>query len=140
MASATPEMIPYDVLRNICKNGGVLHANGTCTCAPGFEGEYCQTGVCDGYCVTGTCTIETSGRPMCQCPETGYGDRCEKQVCEGRCQNGGKCVLDSAGYPRCECEVGYVGDVCQFKPSWVDEMCTEFCQLRVKSQKMSFCR
>lgn len=142
MTETTPEPIPYEVLRNICKNKGVLHANGTCTCSAGFEGEYCQTDVCDGHCVTGTCTVTANGQPKCQCPETSYGDRCEKQLCAGRCLNGGECSLDEAGNPRCECAVGYVGDLCQFKPSWLSELCSVYCQhsMSTKSQQSPVCR
>lgn len=137
----TPEMIPYEVLKNICKNKGTLHANGTCTCAPGFEGEFCQIGVCDGYCVTGTCTVGENGQQTCKCPETSFGDRCEKQLCSGKCQNGGDCKFDSAGNPRCECVAGYVGDLCQFKPSWLNELCSVYCQHALsKSQQSPVCR
>ncbi|CAI6363942.1 unnamed protein product [Macrosiphum euphorbiae] len=137
----TPELIPYEVLRNICKNKGVLHANGTCTCAPGFEGEYCQTGVCDGYCAYGTCTLSDAGQPTCQCSETSYGDRCDKQLCAGRCQNGGDCTMDGAGNPRCECPVGYAGDACEYKASWLNEVCTVYCQHAMsKQQQSSVCR
>lgn len=138
----TPEMIPYEALRNICKNKGVLHANGTCTCIRGFEGEYCQIGVCDGYCKSGTCRINSSGQPTCQCLVTTFGDQCEKQVCKSQCQNNGECVLDVNGIPQCECPVGYVGDVCQFKSSLLSELCSVYCQhaTTLSKAQQSTCR
>ncbi|XP_050436455.1 protein cueball isoform X2 [Adelges cooleyi] len=123
-----PELITYEVLKKLCKNNGILHANGTCTCSVGFEGDNCELSVCDGYCVSGTCSISSSGQPECACSPTSYGDRCEKYMCTGQCMNGGECILDTSDNPRCECPVGYAGETCQYKAAWLNEVCLVYCQ------------
>lgn len=142
MTEITPVIHPYDVLKNICNNKGILHVNGTCTCASGFEGKNCEISVCDGYCVTGTCTVGENGQQTCKCPETNYGDRCEKQLCLSKCQNGGDCILDSAGNSRCECAADYVGDLCQFKLTWLNQLCSVYCMhtLSKSQQSLPVCR
>lgn len=136
-----PDMISYEVLRNICKNKGVLHANGTCTCTLGFEGEFCEINVCEGYCKSGSCTISENGQPECRCPLMTEGNRCEIQLCSPQCQNNGECV-DNNGSLKCECPVGYVGNACQFKSSLLGELCSVYCQHATQSSKshQSTCR
>lgn len=120
----------YDSLRNLCKNNGILHANGTCTCALGFKGEYCATHVCYDYCVTGTCTVDGMGQAQCQCPADTTGVRCDQQTCPGECQNGGQCQKDKDGFNRCDCPVGYTGIMCQTQLSdYISELCSVYCQM-----------
>lgn len=123
------ETASYEVLRNMCKNNGILHANGTCTCAPEFEGKSCETHLCDGYCVSGTCSVDQNGRPRCQCSADATGERCELQTCSDGCQNGGSCLLDKDGRKRCSCPHDYTGDMCQIKSSdLISELCSAYCR------------
>lgn len=128
--TAVPES--YEVLRDICKNGGVLHSNGTCACAAGYDGKKCETATCHEYCVDGTCSLSEDGRPTCKCSTGSYGDRCEKRSCLARCLNGGRCVaaLNDNGDVdgRCECPAGFTGDVCQHRTPWLTEMCPVYCK------------
>ncbi|VVC43190.1 Hypothetical protein CINCED_3A018444 [Cinara cedri] len=130
MTEATlQETVSYEALRNYCKNNGILHANGTCTCALGFEGNFCTTHVCQDYCVSGTCTVDSMGRPQCHCPADFTGERCELQMCTDRCQNGGQCLLDKDGHNRCDCPIGYTGNMCENKLSdFINELCSVYCQ------------
>lgn len=131
MTEATlQESVSYEALRNLCKNDGILHANGSCTCAPGYEGEFCATHVCHDYCASGTCTVDGTGRPQCQCQTDTAGERCERKTCTGGCQNGGQCQPDKDGRDRCDCPVGYTGNMCQTKLSdYISELCSVYCQL-----------
>lgn len=125
---------------HVCKNNGKLLDNNTCMCAKGYEGEHCESYICDGYCVTGLCTISQFGKPECACPSTSYGDRCEKYKCSSQCLNGGNCILDMFGNPKCECQLGFNGETCQYKSDWLIEICSVYCQNTPKSSALNICR
>lgn len=143
-SETTPDQIPYAALKNICKNNGQLHVNGSCTCQSGYTGDNCEVHICDRYCLTGECVINSTGQPTCKCPDSNYGDQCEKELCSSPCQNNGRCVMDKDGNPRCECKTGYVGEACQFNTAanWLNELCPVFCQYASKMSKsqQSVCR
>lgn len=66
-----------------CGEGGECDDDGgvvACTCAPGFEGTYCQTNIDDCVnhaCGSGECIDLTDGR-TCHCLDGTYGESCPK--------------------------------------------------------------
>ncbi|XP_041756688.1 protein crumbs homolog 1-like [Coregonus clupeaformis] len=98
-----------------------------CSCAPGWEGQFCQrdTDECaTGPCAHGTCT-DLLADYQCVC-QKGWGGRdCDEEVddcLENSCLNGGSC-LDGMGTYHCVCLPGYSGRRCQwrFPPQQCDE-------------------
>ena len=106
-----------------CENGGTCHADDmsgfTCTCAPGYTGESCQSLIfseCTGQnlgCVHGAC-FKILEEEFCKC-NAGWGGRdCSIDINEcsqSPCQNGGTCKNNFGGYV-CTCPAGYDGEDC----------------------------
>ncbi|XP_015514876.1 protein crumbs isoform X6 [Neodiprion lecontei] len=112
-----------------CKNGSTCTDvvdtktgnNFTCTCMPGFEGQFCDT----PYCMPNKC--QHGGRcdylyqtPQCTCVAGYTGMYCETDIddCAADtngnvpCKNGGKC-LDGVNNFKCDCShTGYNGSDC----------------------------
>ncbi|XP_046739798.1 protein crumbs-like isoform X2 [Diprion similis] len=112
-----------------CKNGStctdIVNAktgnNFTCTCMPGFEGQFCDT----PYCMPNKC--QHGGRcdylyqtPQCTCVAGYTGMYCETDIddCAADingnvpCKNGGKC-LDEVNNFKCDCSpTGFNGSDC----------------------------
>ncbi|XP_069115078.1 fibrillin-1-like [Argopecten irradians] len=97
-----------------CLNGGHCRA-GSCYCAAGFEGEFCQTdidecvrhsGLCEHHC------RNTHGGYACVCSPGSRlrldGRTCTNTTCVPECRNGGVCVQH-----KCRCPPGYQGITCQ---------------------------
>ncbi|XP_024272991.1 protein crumbs homolog 2 [Oncorhynchus tshawytscha] len=98
-----------------------------CSCAPGWEGQFCQrnTDECaSGPCAHGTCT-DLLADYRCECHKGWGGRDCDEEVddcLEHSCLNGGSC-LDGTGNYHCVCLPGYSGRRCQrrFPPQQCDE-------------------
>ncbi|XP_035699609.1 IgGFc-binding protein-like [Branchiostoma floridae] len=118
---------------NPCLNGGTCEddVNGyTCTCAPGYDGDDCETDVdecASNPCQNGgTCEDRVNGY-TCTCSPGYDGDDCETDIDEcgsNPCQNGGICEDRVNGYT-CTCAAGYDGDDCETN---VDECASAPCQ------------
>jgi hypothetical protein len=91
----------------------------TCTCAPGFQGPFCdinfnecQSNPCQ---FSGTCNDLVNSYD-CSCHAGYTGVHCETAVgdCEvNPCQNGGTCTLNGAGGAvDCLCTPGWYGALC----------------------------
>lgn len=103
-----------------CLNQGscldLFHAY-ACTCAPGWEGEYCEdeTDECaSSPCVNGTCR-DLLADYRCVCTPGYSGRNCQEEVDEcqrNRCENGATCV-DALGSYYCLCPPGFTGPFCQ---------------------------
>lgn len=98
----------------------VVNEQPKCHCPPDFEGTYCETYRCNGYCKNrGTCYVDRSFKltgemraPLkCYCPDHWTGARCETPIaeCGEPCQNGGTC----ANADTCVCLAGYRGEHCE---------------------------
>ncbi|CAG2169495.1 unnamed protein product [Oppiella nova] len=74
---------------NQCMNGGTCVAPGVCSCAQGFQGFYCEGGICGEKCLNGGKCIQ---KDMCWCRRGYYGPRCEYSKCVIPCLNGSRCV------------------------------------------------
>lgn len=80
--------------RFTCLNGGTC-TNGTCSCRPGYAGEYCQVGK-QVFSTTYSILL-------------GCSFFCQEPVCKEECENGGRCI----GPNRCACVYGYTGRHCE---------------------------
>eukprot|EP01052_Picozoa_sp_SAG31_P009682 SAG31_NODE_514_length_14714_cov_78.431269_2_plen_764_part_00 len=107
---------PCELSDGICQNGGTCVEAAAvgggavpfeCQCAGGFDGERCETDLCEsvdcgdhGECVSGSC----------ECDQWSSGDRCEVvDPCFGvACGGHGQCAGGS-----CQCEARYSGERCQ---------------------------
>ncbi|XP_063894477.1 protein cueball-like [Helicoverpa armigera] len=97
---------------NICVHGEKANAT-SCTCAPGYIGERCETSVCQNYCIQGTCSVSDEGEPSCRC-ESGYsGARCDFNMCSNYCLNNGVCYFTEENEPLCQCSGNYSGSRCE---------------------------
>lgn len=81
-----------------CLNGGNCTAPGSCSCPKGFQGRYCEGGICNEKCLNGGKCIQkvnfiyfyinelqilyiwTKIKDKCQCSKGYYGLRC--QLCK----------------------------------------------------------
>ncbi|KAM4029059.1 von Willebrand factor D and EGF domain-containing protein isoform 3-T3 [Anomaloglossus baeobatrachus] len=107
-----------------CLNGGSCVANVNfppgrgeflCVCAPGYEGDGCQTDVDDchsGPCGAGRCVDQVNGY-HCECPAGLEGPGCEEDVDEcvsAPCYPGVPCTNTFGSYTCASCPDGYEGD------------------------------
>lgn len=101
-----------------CENSGACLEDGTCECAAGYEGEFCEADIDD--CVDapcengGECSDAVDGF-TCECAAGYEGDLCETNTddCSTRpCENGGACVDGIDAYI-CDCLDGYDGAFCE---------------------------
>ncbi|XP_060064022.1 uncharacterized protein LOC132544437 [Ylistrum balloti] len=97
-----------------CLNGGYCRA-GTCYCAAGFEGTFCQTDIDECARHSGLCQHHcrnTHGDYACVCSPGSRlrqdGRTCVNTTCVPECRNGGVCFQQ-----RCQCPRGYRGVTCQ---------------------------
>ena len=88
-----------------------------CQCAPAFKGQFCESYVCQDYCLHGgspTGHLESSGHYQCHCdcPPGTSGLRCEKDACSTlQCFHGGHCTI-LGGRELCNCTLNYSGLRC----------------------------
>uniref|UniRef100_A0A3Q3IKF7 EGF-like domain-containing protein n=1 Tax=Monopterus albus TaxID=43700 RepID=A0A3Q3IKF7_MONAL len=94
--------------------------NFTCNCAPGYEGERCQSLVdrcLSQPCKNGATCISSLPGPRCYCPEGYQGATCEQKVdpcASGPCHNNGTCYSQGPsplGFG-CSCTAGFTGPTC----------------------------
>ena len=77
------------------------------------KGQFCQTYVCEDYCLHGGTPTgnwkDDHYQCHCDCPPGTSGPRCEKDACTTlSCKNGGRCVvLDTREI--CNCSLEYTG-------------------------------
>ncbi|KAI1900651.1 hypothetical protein AGOR_G00052110 [Albula goreensis] len=104
-----------------CLNNGEcedLFNSFNCTCAAGWEGQYCEldTDDCaDEPCLHGECTDMLAGF-HCNCLPGYGGELCEEDLDEclrHGCQNGGTCV-DGVGLYTCICPHNFTGPLCEW--------------------------
>ncbi len=105
-----------------CKNGGMCtDGQGTfeCTCAPGFEGNTCETNINEcapNPCLNGGRCSDGANTFMCTCTAGYQGERCEiaNDDCDPNpCRNGGTCEDLAMGGVKCTCSAGYSGAQCE---------------------------
>ncbi|KAH3807860.1 hypothetical protein DPMN_136207 [Dreissena polymorpha] len=120
----TVAVVAIDPCRSApCQHKGTCIRQGstdvfTCTCAPGYTGNLCQTNIdecASGPCLNnGTCIDLVNGF-ICDC-DVGYtGVTCPIDIdeCALRpCEHAGTCT-DHVGWSECLCHPGYLGGVCQ---------------------------
>uniref|UniRef100_A0A4W5R2J6 Protein crumbs homolog 2 n=1 Tax=Hucho hucho TaxID=62062 RepID=A0A4W5R2J6_9TELE len=88
-----------------------------CSCAPGWEGQFCQrdTDECaSGPCAHGTCT-DLLADYQCECHKGWGGRDCDEEIdeCESRpCLNGATC-RDRLNSFQCMCIPGFSGTQCE---------------------------
>ncbi|MDH3625173.1 MAG: PKD domain-containing protein [Myxococcales bacterium] len=101
----------------VCQNGGTCDA-GSCLCAAGFAGAFCEINIDDCasvVCQNGGLCVDGVDSYTCECPMGFTGAHCETNVndcADNPCQNGGICVDDVAGYT-CDCALGFEGTHCE---------------------------
>ena len=85
------------------------------------KGQFCQTYVCEDYCLHGGTPTgnweDDHYQCHCDCPPGTSGPRCEKDACTTlSCKNGGRCVvLDTREI--CNCSLEYTGTLNLIKHS-----------------------
>ncbi|CAJ0949145.1 unnamed protein product [Ranitomeya imitator] len=107
-----------------CLNGGSCMANVNfppgkgeflCVCAPGYEGDSCQSDIDDcqsGPCRAGRC-VDRVNSYHCECPAGLKGGGCEEDVDEclsAPCHPGVSCTNNVGSYTCASCPDGYEGD------------------------------
>ncbi|XP_019619554.1 PREDICTED: fibropellin-1-like [Branchiostoma belcheri] len=104
-----------------CANGGICNDgvdSYTCTCAPGYEGDHCETDTdeCSSDpCENGGICNDGVDSYTCTCAPGYEGDHCETDTDEcssDPCANGGTCN-DGVDSYTCTCAPGYEGDHCE---------------------------
>ncbi|XP_036385762.1 protein crumbs homolog 2a [Megalops cyprinoides] len=90
-----------------------------CSCAPGWEGQYCQDDIDDcasSPCIHGACTDLLAGY-LCDCFPGYAGKRCHINLDECQdhaCENGGTCI-DGVNSYTCLCPPDFSGPLCQWQ-------------------------
>lgn len=84
-------------------HGSCNSTSGSCICALGFTGRYCDIKRCPGDCNgRGVCI-----NARCLCESGIYGQACQHQRCPGDCSGRGYCFQG-----RCQCTGGWGGLAC----------------------------
>jgi len=94
-----------------------------CICNPYYNGEFCETYMCSGYCLNGFChpqkTADDEDQLQCIC-NLGYsGERCEinDQECREKCSNNSTCVSNPQTLElTCKCVPPFEGTGCDVCP------------------------
>ena len=91
----------------------------TCVCDAYYNGEFCDTYVCSGYCQHGVChvvqTVEGSHQPKCFCFPGFSGERCQVSdtECQRKCKNNSTCYTDpDTSELMCDCPTPFTGPNC----------------------------
>lgn len=126
VAKSAPAVVQSRVEKFFCLNGGKANpTNDGCKCLAEFDGNRCEIKKCQNFCIEGTCSISSTGVPMCtECHPGFTGKRCEINVCTGYCLNDGHCELEH-NQPICKCDRPFYGDRCQALE--LPEICNRFC-------------
>ncbi|KFB47027.1 AGAP007023-PA-like protein [Anopheles sinensis] len=108
----------------VCLNNGTLNPNTrSCICKPFYTGKFCETNVCQNFCLHGSCTMGRDNKPRCECESPYEGIRCDQKPCDGFCLNGGLCQSKSATERICQCDsTGFTGARCE-KPICSKDYC-----------------
>jgi len=89
----------------------------TCSCKPGYTGQYCQTpsvSCSSSSCTNGKCSV-TSNKIKCTCSNNWYGDKCDTQCNDShKCTNGSCKSVTTKGVTtkQCVCKSGWYGEYC----------------------------
>lgn len=114
MASLVTAISGVDVLRAVSELcdldcGAHGHCVGdTCSCHPGWSGQYCNTKLCDdrcnehGQCKNGTCLCVTGWN----------GKHCTLEGCSNGCSGHGQCKVNTDNVWQCKCSDGWDGLDC----------------------------
>ncbi|XP_022249947.1 von Willebrand factor D and EGF domain-containing protein-like [Limulus polyphemus] len=92
------------------------NGNYTCSCNPGFTGEFCEFEVdpcAPNPCSHGMCIISSKGF-QCVCYVGFSGEFCEIQSdpCVHNPCDHGLCIIDGKGF-QCICDIGFSGEFCE---------------------------
>eukprot|EP00736_Rhodelphis_marinus_P009551 Rmarinus@m.20655 len=110
-----------------CSGHGVCVAPYVCECDEGWEGEVCESAICESCSEHGTCTAPN----VCECHEQYYGYDCSyfRETCKCNVERG-TCVehrlpaLQGHGWEyvwKCDCDDGWTGRTCDLA------ICPELC-------------
>ncbi|XP_054706975.1 multiple epidermal growth factor-like domains protein 10 [Uloborus diversus] len=113
----------------LCENDALCsHVDGSCACAPGWIGTFCETECAErtfGHDCNEICRCQNDGmcnpqNGSCVCPPGFIGLSCESFCADGYwggncsetcfCQNGARCNHVTG---QCHCEPGYNGTLCE---------------------------
>ncbi|KAL6258873.1 hypothetical protein P5V15_010818 [Pogonomyrmex californicus] len=129
-----------------CRNGGTCSEDSrgdfSCTCKPGFTGNFCESQLGVRLCEQnpcrndGICLALTDNEYKCQCQAGWTGKNCEININEcasNPCKNGGICIdginnytcrCDRTGYEGVNCDVDI--DECQANPCLNNGVCYDY--------------
>ena len=108
-----------------CHKGKCHMIEGTpkCICNPYYNGEFCETYMCSGYCLNGFChpqkTASGEDKLECICNAGFSGERCEikDKDCKEKCLNNSTCVSNPQTLElTCKCRPPFEGTRCDKCP------------------------
>ena len=99
-----------------CIYDGQNKTQGKCSCAMGWEGEFCEKPACEtgknAQGIVEQCSGKAKGlcvNSKCYCRDGWMQGNCERAVCPGDCNGHGRCNSETS---RCHCEHGWTGEGC----------------------------